>query len=73
MRGALALFVPAAPESDEGEGWLLSMIYDRSRNGSSLAVLDATRPEEGPVALVHMPRRVPFGFHGLWVPNDELA
>jgi carotenoid cleavage dioxygenase len=31
-------------------------------------ILDATDIGAGPVATVHLPRRVPFGFHGSWLP-----
>jgi carotenoid cleavage dioxygenase-like enzyme len=40
---------------------------------SELAILDALRLEEGPVALVRMPTRVRATFHGMWVPGDALA
>jgi carotenoid cleavage dioxygenase len=26
----------------------------------------------GPVARIHLPVKVPFGFHGLWVPEEEV-
>jgi carotenoid cleavage dioxygenase len=31
-------------------------------------VFDASAVGNGPVARVHLPRRVPFGFHATWVP-----
>ncbi len=60
-------FVPGGP--GEGEGWLLSYIYDRSRSESRVAVLDATNVRRGPVAEIVLPQRVPHGFHGCWVPG----
>lgn len=60
-------FVPGG--SGEGEGWLLSFVYDRARGTSDLAILDAQRVEAGPIAEVRMPRRVPHGFHGAWIPR----
>ncbi len=59
-------FVPAG--AGEGEGWLLSFVYDRARNTSDLVILDATNVAAGPVAEIEMPRRVPHGFHGVWIP-----
>lgn len=51
---------PASP--DEDGGWLLNFVHDRSSDRSDVVVLDAGTLDE--VARVHLPRRVPFGFHG---------
>ena len=40
-----------------------------ARGASDLVVLDATDFAGGPVARVHLPARVPNGFHGLWVAD----
>jgi carotenoid cleavage dioxygenase-like enzyme len=64
-----ALFVPAGPSAAEGEGWVLTFGYDAARHGSDLLVFDATNCSAGPVARVRLPRRVPYGFHGCWVPG----
>ena len=56
-------------EGDD-EGYLVFFAYDKSRDGSDLVILDATRPQAGPVARVAMPRRVPFGFHGNWFADE---
>lgn len=60
-----ALFVPAG--AGEDEGYLVSFVFDKSTHKSYVAVLDATNVSAGPIARVHLPRRVPFGFHGTWV------
>jgi carotenoid cleavage dioxygenase len=59
-------FVPAG--AGEGEGWLLTFVYDHATDSSELVVLNALHVEDGPVASVALPRRVPHGFHGVWVP-----
>jgi carotenoid cleavage dioxygenase len=64
---AEAFFVPGGP--GEGEGWLLTFVYDHARDVSDLVILDALQVERGPVAEIRMPRRVPYGFHGVWVPG----
>jgi carotenoid cleavage dioxygenase len=33
-------------------------------------VLDAQNIDAQSLARVHLPQRVPFGFHGLWVPEQ---
>ena len=65
------LFVPrgATPASDDGDGWVMSYVYDHTRDRSDLVVLEATDVARGPVATVHLPARVPFGFHATWVPT----
>ncbi|HET6257356.1 MAG TPA: carotenoid oxygenase family protein [Pseudonocardia sp.] len=65
-----AVFVPAAaPGRAEDEGWLLSIVTRRDGSASELLVLDATDVAGAPVATVTLPRGVPSGFHGSWIPD----
>jgi len=64
-------FVPESDSSGEGEGWLLTYVWDKATDSSALAVLDATDVSAGPVATVELPQRVPFGFHGTWLAGEE--
>jgi carotenoid cleavage dioxygenase len=66
------VFVPASPDAGEDEGWVLSVVYDRARDASDVVIVDATDFSGSPVATVHLRRRVPFGFHGSWVPGARL-
>ena len=66
-------FVPRAPGAAEGDGYLLVLVNRLSQLRSELAILDAQRLEDGPVALVRMPTRVRSTFHGMWVPEETLA
>jgi len=63
-----AVFVPA-DDRPGGEGWLLAYVYDSAEDRSDLVVLDAQDIEAAPVATVHLPGRVPAGFHGNWLPG----
>jgi carotenoid cleavage dioxygenase len=65
------VFAPGGP--GEGEGWLLAFAYDQGTDRSHLIVLDATDVAAGPVARVRLPVRVPYGFHGAWVPDDATT
>ncbi|MEZ5243507.1 MAG: carotenoid oxygenase family protein [Acidimicrobiales bacterium] len=67
-----ATFVADSADSAEGEGWLLTYVWDKANDASVLAVLDATDVAAGPVATIELPQRVPFGFHGTWMPGDEI-
>jgi len=66
---AEGVFVPRSPDADEDDGWLMSYVYDATTDRSDLVVLDAKDMTGEPVATVHLPARVPVGFHGNWVPD----
>jgi carotenoid cleavage dioxygenase len=65
------VFVRATDGTGEDEGWVLSVVYDAATDRSDVVVLDATSFAGPPVATVHLPARVPFGFHGSWVPTNS--
>ncbi|AHI01081.1 carotenoid oxygenase family protein [Kutzneria viridogrisea] len=66
-----AVFVPAEQARNEDDGWLLSITtHDDPEVPSRLLVHDATDLAAGPVATVHLPRRVPAGFHGTWIADE---
>jgi carotenoid cleavage dioxygenase len=61
------VFVPRSADAAEGDGWLLSVVYRGQSDTSDMVILDAGDVAAGPVATAHVPRRVPFGFHGNWI------
>ncbi|HVV11725.1 carotenoid oxygenase family protein [Amycolatopsis sp.] len=65
-----AVFVPGQDATAEDDGWLLSVITHETADAARLLVLDASDVAAGPVATVELPRRVPAGFHGSWIPDD---
>lgn len=60
-----AVFTPRTPDAPEGDGFLLTLVWDLVANKSSLVILDAMNVAGGPIATVSLPRRVPFDFHGV--------
>jgi carotenoid cleavage dioxygenase len=64
-----AVFAPADSRSGELSGWYLSYVYDPVRDGSDLVIIDASDFQGKPVARVQLPHRVPYGFHGNWIPG----
>jgi carotenoid cleavage dioxygenase len=63
------VFVPAAADAAEGEGWLVGLVIDLTNETTDLVILDAMRFERAPVASIRLPHRVPPGFHGNWIPT----
>ena len=67
-----AVFVPDTDRRAGGQedaGWVMTYVHDDATDTSDLVILDATNFTAAPVATVKLPRRIPFGFHGSWVPG----
>lgn len=60
------IFIPHAPQAPEDAGILMGFVYDTSTDRSDLTILDAASLET--LAAIHLPYRVPYGFHGNWIP-----
>ncbi|GGE02627.1 retinal pigment epithelial membrane protein [Polymorphobacter glacialis] len=61
------VFVPAAADAEEDHGWLIGLVVDLPTESTELVILDAHDFTAAPVARVHLPHRVPPGFHGNWI------
>ena len=59
-------FVPRAHDAEEGDGWVLAVVWRGAERRSELLVLRADAIQDEPMAIVGLPQRVPFGFHGNW-------
>jgi len=64
-----AVFVPTSADAEGLDGHLLTIVYDAATDRSELVILSAEDLEGDPVATVQLPQRVPFGFHGNWLPS----
>ena len=67
------VFVGETDAGGEDDGWAMGMVYDAATDSSDLVILDASDASAEPVARVHLPRRVPYGFHGSWISDAELS
>jgi carotenoid cleavage dioxygenase len=61
--------VPRGASTAEDDAWLIGLVTDRAEATTDLVVLAADDPTGGPVARVHLGRRIPDGFHGNWMPT----
>ncbi|MFZ4519534.1 MAG: carotenoid oxygenase family protein [Microthrixaceae bacterium] len=66
-----AVFAADPDGTAENDGWLLNFVTDLTDRSTEFVVLDARDVAAGPVARVALPRRVPFGFHGNWLPATD--
>ena len=66
-----AVAAPRDGATAEDDAWLMTLAHDRDTDRGELVVWAADAPGEEPVARVPLPVRVPFGFHGNWVPSDQ--
>jgi len=64
-----AVFVPAAPDAAEDDGYVMAFVHDPDRGAADLVILAAQDFCGEPVARVHLPARIPLGFHGTWIAD----
>lgn len=63
------VFVPRCATAPEGDGYVISLAYRAATNTSELLILNAQDIAGEPAAVLKLPRRVPAGFHGSFVPE----
>lgn len=64
-------FVGRAGAVSEDDGYLMTFVYDASSDTSEFVIFDAQSMDDEPIARVALPR-IPFGFHGNWVPATAV-
>ncbi len=60
-----------ADGSGEADGWLLSCVYRARTDSTDVVILRADDLSSPPEAVIGLPRRLPAGFHGSWIPGDR--
>ncbi|HSR82771.1 MAG TPA: carotenoid oxygenase family protein [Streptosporangiaceae bacterium] len=64
------VFAPSSADAGEDDGYVMAFVHNPERSASDLVILAAQDFTADPVARVHLPARVPLGFHGNWIPED---
>ncbi len=69
------MFIPrtdnAVTAANEDDGYVMALRQNIETELSELAIFDARAFTDEPVAVVHLPVRVPNGFHGNWMPINQ--
>ncbi len=68
--GSECVFVPKSADAGEGDGWVMTYVWNAHTDTSDLVIIDAADFEGPPQAVIHLPVRVPFGFHGSWIADE---
>ena len=63
--------VPNPDSEREEDGWLMCFVHN-PEEGAFLSIISAAGISDGPVAKIHIPTRVPNGFHGNWMNGLTL-
>lgn len=63
------VFVPRAEDGAEQDGWLVGLVANAADETTDLYILNADDFLGPAQAVVHLPVRVPPGFHGNWVAD----
>lgn len=71
--GGEGVFVPRPNARTEDDGWLVTYVHDEAEGMSELIVIEAQDFGAPPLARVQIPARVPYGFHGAWIPGEMMA
>ena len=63
------IFVAREGATAEDEGWVMALSHDEATDESRLTILNAQDFNGAPAATITMPRRIPYGAHGNWMPT----
>ncbi|KAJ6372996.1 hypothetical protein OIU76_027347 [Salix suchowensis] len=64
-----AAFVPKEGGREEDDGWIITFVHDEDTNTSKVYIIDTKNFTSEPVAKITLPCRVPYGFHGAFMPT----
>lgn len=65
------VFIPKTKATVEDDGWLMGYVVNMHDETTDFVILDALTFEAAPQAVVHIPHRIPPGFHGNWVATAQ--
>ena len=64
-----AVFAPASPSAPKDDAYVMAFVHNPDRGAADLVILAAQDFHSQPVAQIHLPARIPLGFHGRWIPD----
>ena len=71
-RGGEIFFQEREGATEEDDGYLMTFVHNIQTDKSEFVMWDAKSMSETPVLRAQLDQRVPYGFHGLFIPESEL-
>ncbi|KAI4316115.1 hypothetical protein L6164_024127 [Bauhinia variegata] len=68
-----ATFVPKETSLEEDDGWIITFVHNEETGGSQVHIIDTKNFSGETVAKITMPRRIPYGFHGAFMPMSRKS
>ncbi|KAG9133837.1 hypothetical protein Leryth_026776 [Lithospermum erythrorhizon] len=68
--GSEVVFIPSENATEEDDGYLLNYVHDEDNGKSYVNVICANEMKK--VAALELPNRVPYGFHAIFIDEDDL-
>eukprot|EP00439_Symbiodinium_sp_Y106_P008010 s5560_g1.t1 len=65
--GGEPIFAPRNGTGEEDDGYMVALLFNEKTQESTFAVYDAKTFSSTPVVEYSVPRRVPLGFHAIWL------
>jgi carotenoid cleavage dioxygenase len=66
-------FAPADEQRSEDHGYVVTFVWNDRTGEQQLQVFDALDLDQGPVARVRLPQRIPPGFHACWMKPNQIS
>ncbi|KAJ7965952.1 carotenoid 9,10(9',10')-cleavage dioxygenase 1-like [Quillaja saponaria] len=66
-----SVFVSKDEAVEEDDGWIVSFVHNEINEVSQVHIIDARNFTSEAIAKITLPQRVPYGFHGTFVPTPE--
>ncbi|XP_057434748.1 carotenoid 9,10(9',10')-cleavage dioxygenase 1-like [Lotus japonicus] len=63
-----ASFVPKNEGVEEDDGWVITFVHNEDTNTSQVHIIDTKKFSGETVVKITFPHRVPYGFHGAFMP-----
>ena len=70
--GSESPFIPKPDPTAEDDGYVISFVTNEITDKSEVMIFDAQNVDQGPLARIQLPQRVPLGFHACWVDGQKI-